>query len=893
MEEDNKKSISVIFDDPPEGVVELSERLGDASPVFVQDISKLGLDQKAIVVQEQGQAHPWHEQIVGVVHPAHLSHPALEYLIKRSSTGQFSVDLNESYEEFEKEVHAYRFIDPFEEGEIGDAIAQKILDAGFDPLPFKTFHTAMMGYIAHHVKRKNFLLPIDIQLGLFQGSVVVQCVVSTKVFTKEHLEESFGTNDINNPYKSLLKQCYESCHILDIALTKNAQKVVMTGVWCHDQYGLPGGSFLYQSVEKLSTVIDSIQKNDQIHLIFGKHESKFEELRFSGETPRHFGPDEFIQTDHPYIVQMVVEHCSRILSETGIPAPAELEGIVRLLEDFADKTLLSKLNARDWNNVLKALHDTSTRELLDANIETIQGDVEDDVFERVVSTLQKMTFDEAKTVVSGRVEEDEFKRIVSGQSLNEDDYENVIPGVTEEINEELTMVRGQREDLGHGPKTVIKGGGDPLADKGKFNNRISSGWEEKKKGVLNKVRERWSIAKNSGASKVDLESEMREIMREQLGIEDGAAAQLVRGVVGESRDEVIAEKVKGRAEEVKTRLQEEKFSRELAKRDQQILKMKKIMDQVRGELAKKNSPVKTEAIASADDESTQDEQKQLQQEISRISQELLKTNQEMAQLEREKEREIDNYKKQLSELEKKIDFYKEKSDGQQEQKVEVYGLKRENASLQNQAQLQQTRVEHMSQRMEKQRTDIENRDRAELSSAIEKVAMLESERQKTKDSLTRLEFMNRELEKKLLDKENELMRQRQSQEGSEASDNQAQLKSALKEVDDAKARERELLHESKTQQIKVRQLEQKLKFAQAQLDKQASRSNGSNGNGTNSANEKRLEAINKKLTDGMKFQANEVAERKKEVVKLKAENNQLQHRVNELERQLAKFGKAS
>src|SRR5690606_15086288 len=189
MEEDNKKSIPVFFDTPPEGVAELAERLGDASPAFVQDLTKV--DSELAVIVQKDLPLPWHEHVVGVVHPAHLSHPALEYLIKRSHTGQFSVDMSESFEEFEKEVHAYRFIDSFEEGEIGDVIAQKILDAGFDPLPFKTFHTALMGYVAHHVKRQNFLLPIDIQLGLFQGSVVVQCVVSAKVFTREHLEESF------------------------------------------------------------------------------------------------------------------------------------------------------------------------------------------------------------------------------------------------------------------------------------------------------------------------------------------------------------------------------------------------------------------------------------------------------------------------------------------------------------------------------------------------------------------------------------------------------------------------------------------------------------------------------------------------------------------------------
>src|SRR5690606_6426684 len=153
--------------------------------------------------------------------------------------------------------------------------------------------------------------------------------------------------------------------------------------------------------------------------------------------------------------------------------------------------------------------------------------------------------------------------------------------------------------------------------------------------------------------------------------------------------------------------------------------------------------------------------------------------------------------------------------------------------------------------------------------------------------------MTSALETKLLDKENERMRHRRIQAGIDAYSSDEQLEPITKEVEEARVREREMTQETKAMQIKVHQLEQKLKFAQAQLDKQAARSNSSNGGGASSANDKRLEAINKKLTDGMKSQAAEVAERKKEAIKLKAENNQLQHKLNDLERQLAKFGKAS
>src|SRR5690606_6762346 len=248
---------------------------------------------------------------------------------------------------------------------------------------------------------------------------------------------------------------------------------------------------------------------------------------------------------------------------------------------------------------------------------------------------------------------------------------------------------------------------------------------------------------------------------------------------------------------------------------------------------------------------------------------------------------------QVTELEKKLDYFREKSGETQEQKAKIHGLKRENDSLQNQANLHQTRVEHLSARLEKQKNEFEKRDRDELEKTQERLDQLESERQKMRDQLTRFEFMNRELEKKLVDKENELMRNRQSEAATTSASSEEAHKQALKEVEELKARERELQQEAKTQALKVRQLEQKLKFTTAQLDKQSARSAQSNGGGASSANEKRLEAINKKLSEGIKSQAAEVAERKKEVVKLKAENNQLQHKLSDLERQLSKFSKAS
>src|SRR5690606_2458114 len=113
----------------------------------------------------------------------------------------------------------------------------------------------------------------------------------------------------------------------------------------------------------------------------------------------------------------------------------------------------------------------------------------------------------------------------------------------------------------------------------------------------------------------DLESEMRQVLSKEMGLDDSMADQLVRGVVTESRDEVISEKAKSRGDEIRAKMQEERFKQELAKRDQQIMRMKKIMDQFKTELANKKAqvPIETKIETIVDDGDT----KALQLEISR------------------------------------------------------------------------------------------------------------------------------------------------------------------------------------------------------------------------------------------------------------------------------------
>ncbi len=894
MSNELKKDIHLLVESPTAGLEALVTKLGDKAPLFIDSDEKKVDGQNCLLLQDKTKI-TWNPGVVGLVQSAHINHPALEYLIERAITQSFSIDMNESYEDFDKEVFNYRYIDPFEEGEIGDVIAQKILDAGFDPLAFRSFHTALMGYFAHHVKRKSFQLPIEIQLGLFQGCVVVQVMAGSEVFTVEQIEESFKESDVNNLYQSLLRQCFESCHILDISKIESSSKVMFTGIWCHDQYALPGGTLLYQNIKRLRTVVKDLNEQGDLKLIFGKHESTFEELRLSGATARRYGPDEFIETDHPYIVKQVVEHCFKKIDANEASVPAELEGLVNLLGDFKDRSLLAKMNSVDWKNALRALQDPSSRELLDASVDLVSGDMEDDIFERVIESMSRLSEedihvlgenennDDAETVVSGDEDDDLFKQVVSGSS-KEDKSETRISGATENIKEALTTVKGHKEKDYSKEKTIIQGSGvDPLKDKGKFNNKIGS-WDDKKNEILSKAKERFAELKNNGSEKLDIESEMMGLMQSELGMDENSASQLIGSIIGESKDEVIAQRVKARSEAVKAQMYADKLEQELSKRDQQIEKMKGVLQRKTEEAAARTNEaqktVKKNVAKSIDDE-FEDIDESSNSELT------------VASPSDESDARIDQSVTKIKLLESKLEHYKQKNAEQQEQLVELQNLRKENTALQGQVQIQASRNEAMSSKLTKQAEGMADKGSSELSKFRERLAAIESEKQQAKDQLTRLDFANRELQKKLETKENEILRLRQAESEASASGGDEKSKALEREIDQAKIRERAAMHETKALTLKIRQLEQKLKFATAQIDKQPSRTSAAANNSGGGANEKRLEKLNQKLADGMKAQAVEIAERKKEAMRFKAENNQLTHKLSELERQLAKYSKAS
>ncbi len=893
MEEEVKKPIHLLVDNPSEDIVQLSEKLGEHAPVICDDISKIKDEEKVVLINETPKL-VWAEKLVGNIHPAHLNHPALEYLIKRAVNGEFSVDISESYESFEKEVYSYRFIDPFEEGEIADIMAQRILDSGFDPLPFRTYFTSVMGYLAHHAKRENIALPIDVQLGIFQGCFVVQVMAGNNSFSVEQIKESFGASDVNNLYNSLLETAYHSTHIMEINKVDRASKLILTGIWCHDQYKLPGGTLLYQNVDTLRKFV---VRKSSLELLPNKHQSTFSELKLSGNTARRYSDQETIITNDPALLKKILEHASHKIRNDKLDPPTEISSLKELLSDFEDQEKLSELSREEYENALRALSDISTRELFEASYEyALENLDDDDLFTHLIESANELEVDDVE-MVSGNTDEDDFSQLVSGSDDDDDDlFKQVVSGKTGEDKHKQT-VKGEKEDLSltntvvkgkkevqDKSKIVIKGGGgDPLKNKGVFNNRLGESSKISPE-QLKRATDKLSELRQKMIAVEDIEVAMIEHIIDEVGGSRSAAAEMLKQVVVDSRNNAINKKVVEANQVVKDKLQADRFEKELAKRDHQIERMKSVVEKLQ-EVSMQKTKIKKNVAKSIDDDDDTD--------TSPPAPDVAIGNNEVAVQLKTLQVEMASKNAEVKKLEGQLEYFKERSADSKESTNELQELKKQNSALQSQIDLQAARNENMSERMSQQNANLTQRDTSELGKFRERISSVENEKQQLKDQLTRLDFSHRELNKKLQEKENEILRLRQTETSSSGPDLNGS-KELEKELELMKQRERTALHEVKAQSLKVRQMEQKLKFAQAQIDKQSSRSNTAASASTGSSNnEKRLEKLNQKLAESLKAQTLEINEKKKEAIKFKAENNQLSHKIAELERQLSKFSKAS
>ncbi len=439
-----------------------------------------------------------------------------------------------------------------------------------------------------------------------------------------------------------------------------------------------------------------------------------------------------------------------------------------------------------------------------------------------------------------------------------------------DISEVLRIKDGKTDDDSN-DQTALKGWSDNLNEEE---------WKVKRSRLVDKIEKEVKIIKGGGKKVV--EDDILRAVSSQLDVNSEDVSAFIKAIVEEAVINEVLQKEK--LEEVLTRHFENGkvnhaniSARE--KLEGQVVRMKKIMEQMKLEMIKMRAElVETKAVNKVSDlsDSQHLELSELKNALKKTV-EIMKNKEKMAAKQRsDLELIIQSKDERAKALEDRIKALKvdfsNSSDHTNEEKLEQ--MLAENKSLTARLDLANNKINIISDNMDKKDNDSTAKKDKEILILKRNIQMAQSLIEKFKQERIDVEaklFEEREKYAKLRDEKPMVTVVKDSEQI-------AQLQNITTD--------KKILEEKyKLQSIELKKLEQKLKFSLAQLD-ESQRKKAAPAASAVKSNEvyiKQLESANARIADA----ATDLAERKKEILKLKQENNIMATKLAEVEKKLS------
>ena len=461
---------------------------------------------------------------------------------------------------------------------------------------------------------------------------------------------------------------------------------------------------------------------------------------------------------------------------------------------------------------------------------------------------------------------DDIKRILSGKSLSD--------------IEETLMIHGKHEDLAGG-FTRVKGAPEEADD---FKQTISGvtqdltndqKWEVQKLEISQKIEDEVSRIKGEGRNV--LKEDIIRVVSTQLD----ASEDDVRIIVGEIVEEAVAKDVV-RAEVVPQEVfnqKEAELVSQKTKYESQIVRMKKVMEQMKNEMLK----MRDENLKLSNAESLADNLK--------LKNALAKTMTALKNKDKMLEKVRADYEAVLSATQEKIhlteerlrDVREEFSRSSENANVERLSLlEKDNEALAAQLDLANKKINVISDNMDnkdlKESDGIQKRDK-EILTLKTSISMAQTliERFKKEKAELELRLSNEAEHSQRLKDEYEKLKTATIPDQSDSEE----------EIQNLMIEKRKLEEQNKAQARELKSLEQKLKFASSKMESELKRKTVAATSKGNEAYIKQLEVASQRVADATA----EIAEKKKETIKLKQENTVLLAKIAELEKKLGQSDK--
>lgn len=777
-------------------------------------------------------------------------------------------------------------------GTYTDQIFIELVAKGFKVDQVKKYTDELFFFYSTHIQSGLVKAPFEIDLIIFSEWFSLQILADCEEYWFEYLEKGAGSESVGSLTK-LLKET----NALEVLFLRNSKKLCFTSL--HSKTVSASPSLSLQN-------IDSFAVKTQMSWDVPADSSEAPEV--SGETRLTSSEDIAAVTSENKLTQLkrVIRFLKNRMASADIPS-LTVDNLKEYLATYPNPRVVRSLDGEDYKFVVKCMHDSIVGDQFEKSFDEVYDqEANSDFLDDMLSKLGNMSYEEAgETIFDGSSDFEETLTRVGGWIESGKEESQVISGNYDEV-EESTTVKGSREDLAADSKhkTVIKGGNkidqpdnEVLASfsKEEFSSRAKEMWEVKKLGLSQKVREEVEKSRHENPSVERVSEIVRGVLSSELNIEDGDCENFVEGLIDSSSEKLVEKKLGRSSEEVREELQNLKHQLEMDKRDDQLRRMKRIIDSMKGQLAEKLAEGR--AAESEERSESIQEHREWQTKVNTLETENQELKRNLRAMELKHEQSLTaatNIEEQTPEEESEDTI--SKSVAEEIIEREKAKAEKEIDELSGKVQVAESRIEVMSAKLEEER-------RASLEAANQKAAA-ESRSNMTSAAMTKFKARAETLEKKVKQLEESLSNREAECEQlkAQAPDkgvNPAELEEKNKELQKEITGLQNSLGETeknlKGALLKIKQLEQKTKFMTSQLDEaQKAKNRGGAGGGSGPNPQqlehkiKQLEMMNKKFGTASQKLNDELTDKKKEVLDLKKENTLLQNKLKELERKNGK-----
>ena len=812
-----------------------------------------------------------------------------------------------------------KITDPSSIGYISDLICDVAQKEGFNFVSVRTYLTGMVSYLSYLLQEEQVELPFEVDYGLNQDGFYVQMYCSAQSISIENITEALGEENVNNPYHGILETCFKNVDLIECFKLESNEKICFTSVWIKNA-SFDRDNFyptiLIHNIESFNfntSTTGGRSVETKINLIKSEKEIR-ENNSLPGMGPSKFSPRKFDDADNLVLIKRVTdfvftEQNRKLALGQDLEDPFTLEVLESYIQTFPDQESLGKLTVEDKKLIVEAVNNSLVKKELEESVEVVKDTIEeDDYLNNLVKSLEDMSAKEARLVIGGSIDEEEFEELVTGELSQDDDFMKVGAWEEEEDNSKTVVSGGEEEE----DDVNIVGGGDEEEELkrkvGGTTQHFKDGvWEVKKSSVVDKVKGKINDLRGQGKSHQEIDKEVQLILKDELKINEKQSNKMAQALSDEASEDIVKEKLSENADAIKARLENQKLQSQVVTRDQQISKMKKLIDKMKTEIqitregAELNPTINETSSTSTTLEDNvanaiKEENAKLTEDGEVLKKDLLKSQMEAKAQEATSNREKEKLENQIAEMEKERDIWKRKVEDAAKEKltedgIDVSQIQKDNEQLEGQVKDLKNRISFLlknnkANRETKVSMDDIDRLQKKLDDSEKEVKLLLKE----KDGfLNDIETLNRKIN--INDQNSKAGNQ---QAGNANLEFQKELDTKSKLIDDLNKEKREYADNAKAMTLKVKSLEQKIKFMTAQIEGAAKKRPGTMGGGSGAAiDQKTVQKLKQSEKMTQKFQMvakkaqDELSEKKTELHKTKLENKTLSLKVKDLEKKLA------